>query len=418
VVAGVNYRYRLTRWALLWTSLLNEPFTILLTILPFILFKDLGASAWQISLVVALRPSVSLLSFYWNAYQTRKGLNPRFSLLVAGILARLPFLFIFSISTPGYLIFAAAIYMLFSRASIPPWMEILKRNLTKEARERLFSLSYMLGYAEGVFIGLGVGLLLDIDSHLWQILFLIGAAAGLLGVILQYRVPLRREKEELQERAPSTLTFLEELVHPWKESWKLMRSKPDFAHFHWGFMIGGAGIMLVSTVLPVFFVEYLELSHTEFSSARSLCMGLGVVISSSAWGRAMGQYRLTPLAGWVILLFALFAACLLLATTGIAWLYIAYVIYGIAQGGSHLVWHLSGPFFSGKEDSSLYSGVNVVMVGLRGMIFPFLGSLLCAFLGPLFVLGLGMVFCLYSTYFMLMQKKAPRLKLKISKLEE
>jgi len=134
-------------------------------------------------------------------------------------------------------------------------------------------------------------------------------------------------------------------------------------------------------------------------------MGIGVVISSSAWGRAMGRFPLAPLTGSIIFLFALFPAFLLLSTTGIAWLYIAYIVYGIAQGGSHIVWHLSGPLFSGRDDSSLYSGVNVVMQGLRGMIFPFLGSLLCNVTGPLFVLGLGLAFCLYGTYFMLARKK-------------
>lgn len=399
----ISSQYRLTRLALIWTSMFNEPFTILFTMLSFILFKDLGASAWQISLVVALRPSVSLLSFYWNAYQARQRINPRTSLLLSGLLARVPFLCIFFASGPGYLIFASALYMLFSRASMPPWMEILKRNLPKEARERLFSLSYMLGYAEGVFIGLGVGLLLDANCHLWRILFFTSAILGLLGLVLQSRVPLSTDKREKEIPVPS-MTWKEELTHPWKESWRLMRTRLDFAHFHWGFMIGGAGVMLVATVLPVFFVDYLHLSHTEFTSARSLCMGVGVVLSSSAWGRAMGKFQLSRVTGWIIFLFALFPALLLLAPLSIMWLYIAYVLYGIAQGGSHIIWHLSGPIFSGKEDSSFYSGVNVVMVGIRGMIFPFLGSFLCHLVGPLFVLSLGAAVCLYGTYFMLVRK--------------
>jgi MFS family permease len=390
--------------------MLNEPFTILFTMLPFILFKDLGASAWQISLVISLRPVMSLFSFYWNDYQIRQRSSPRISLIIAGILARLPFLFVFWASTAGYLIFAAAVFMLFSRAGIPPWMEILKRNLTKEARERLFSLSSMVGYAEGVLIGLGIGLLLDMDCHLWRGLFFAGALTGLLGVFLQYRVPLPAESQEVKEQPAPTMNPMinlgQHFLRPWKESLRLMRTKPDFAHFQWGFMIGGAGVMLVMAVLPVFFVDYLKLSHTEFSSARALCMGFGVVISSSFWGRAMGRFSFAPLTGVITLFFALFPACLLLAPHGIAWLYIAYVLYGIAQGGSHIVWHLSGPLFAGKEDSSLYSGVGVMMVGLRGMIFPFLGSLLCSFTGPLVVLGLGMLFCLYSVYFMFARKKS------------
>ncbi len=169
--------------------------------------------------------------------------------------------------------------------------------------------------------------------------------------------------------------------------------------------------MLVIAVLPLFFVEYLHLSHTEFSSARSLCVGLGFILSSALWGRAMARVPPVALTGIILMFFALFPASLLLAPWGIAWLYIAHILYGIAQGGSHIVWHLSGPHFAGKEESSLYSGVNVVMVGVRGAIFPFLGSLLCSFTGPFVVLGLGMVFCLYGVYFLTAQKKkvlAPR----------
>ncbi len=402
----IGSRYRLTRLALLFSSILSEPFTILLTMLPFILLKDLGASSWQISLVISLRPTMSILSFYWNDYQTRHRSNPRISLGIAGVLARLPFLFIFWASTPGYLIFATAVFMLFSRAGIPPWIEILKRNLTKEAREHLFSLGTMVGYTEGILLGVGIGLLLDVDHNLWKILFFTSAVIGLFGVLLQYRVPLIQETTYVKERFLSNMSLRKIFLRPWQESLHLMRTKPAFAQFQWGSMVSGAGIMLVMAVLPIFFVKYLQLSHTEFSTARALCMALGVVISSSFWGKAMGRYSFASITGVVILFFALFPASLLLSSSEIAFLYIAYILYGIAQGGSHIVWHLSGPLFAEKEDSSLYSGVNVMMVGLRGMIFPFLGSLLCSFTGPLVVLGLGMLFCLYGVYFMFARKKS------------
>jgi hypothetical protein len=35
---------------------------------------------------------------------------------------------------------------------------------------------------------------------------------------------------------------------------------------------------------------------------------------------------------------------------------------------------MSPTLFSGKEDSAPYSTVNVLMVGLRGMVFPLLGA--------------------------------------------
>ena len=68
------------------------------------------------------------------------------------------------------------------------------------------------------------------------------------------------------------------------------------------------------------------------------------------------------------------------------WFYLAYIVYGVAQGGSHLCWHMSGPIFARNENSAMFSSVNVVMVGIRGCIGPPLGGLLCVWLGPLVVL--------------------------------
>jgi len=395
----------LTRMALLGSSLLSEPLTVLLCLLPFILAKDLKASAWQISLLVSLRPIMSLVSFYWSSLLGRRPHLLRANLIVSGILARLPFLLIFFFHSTGYLIFAAATHILFSRAGIPAWMEMLKRNLPKEPRERLFSFSWMLAYAEGVGVGFAMGFLLDVDSGYWRYLFFASGLIGLLGVFLQYRVPL-----EPVECAPiEKLGFWQMIVQPWKDSFHLMRTRPDFARFQWAFMWGGAGIMLVIAVLPFYFVKTLAISHSTFSTARAVCMGIGVVLTSNVWGKALSRYKLTPLTSFVILLFALFPACLLLAPFHISWLYAAYILYGIAQGGSHIVWHLSGPLFAGQQDSSFYSGINVVMVGLRGMIFPFIGSLLASLVGPAPVLCLGMLCCLSGalmTRFFVVPKEA------------
>jgi len=376
--------------ALFASSLLSEPLTVLLCLLPFILAKDLHASAWQISLLISLRPVMSLVSFYWSSLLGRRPEWLKANLIASGVLARLPFLFVFFFEGTGYLIFAAAMHILFSRAGIPAWMEVLKRNLDRERREKFFSLSSMFAYAEGVGIGFAMGFLLDLDSSYWRYLFFASGIAGLLGVIWQYRVPIETIEAPLHER----LGILRTITQPWKDSYRLMRTKPDFARFQWAFMWGGAGVMLIIAVLPIFFADILNISHKEFSTARAVCMGVGFVLTSSMWGKALSRYSFNPLTSLVILFFALFGISLLLAPYQIAWIYIAYLIYGIAQGGSHIVWHLSGPVFAGKEDSSIYSGINVVMVGLRGMVFPFLGSFLSMYFGPIPVIALGFAFCM------------------------
>ncbi len=388
-------RFRKTRFALLWTSLLNEPFLALYALLPFIFRKDVGASAFQIALLTTLRPVVSLISFYWSAKVAKRADRLRSNLVISGILARLPFLCVPFIHNVWFLIFASAIYMLFSRAGIPAWMEILKLNLPKEERERLFSLSSALGYAEGVLLALSIGAMLDMAGSMWKVLFFASALVGIGGVLIQKRIPVHAEKID-----PAPMAKENGLLKPWKDTWHLMRSRPDFARFQWGFMAGGFGIMLVIAMLPLFFVDVLHLSHADFAAGRSICMGLGFVASSPFWGNALGRTGIMPVTAWVCIGFGLFPALLILAPYSLAWFYVAYFIYGIAQGGSHIVWHLSGPIFAGNEDSSQFSSVNVIMVGMRGMIAPFLGSLLYAFLGALPVLIAGMLLCFCGSWLM------------------
>jgi hypothetical protein len=62
---------------------------------------------------------------------------------------------------------------------------------------------------------------------------------------------------------------------------------------------------------------------------------------------------------------------------------------------------MSGPVFAGKEESSRYTGVNVVMAGLRGTVGPGLGSLLAVLIGPIQVLCISGIFCFYSGIFLL-----------------
>ena len=80
---------------------------------------------------------------------------------------------------------------------------------------------------------------------------------------------------------------------------------------------------------------------------------------------------------------------LVLAKWQLWWFYAAFFMYGVGQGGSHLVWHMSGPHFSGKEESARYTGVNVAMAGLRGAVGPPLGGWLSVVFGALPVLGVG-----------------------------
>jgi len=368
--------------AFLWANLLSEPLFTLYGFLGFILYKDLGASAFAISTMTVLKPVVTVLSFYWGGGLKSKA-------LWSGFLMRAPFLLCPWVNEAWYVIFCAVNYMFFYRAGIPAWVEMLKRNLKEGKRERWFSMSSALAYAEGVVLSLGMGVLLDKDPEIWKYLFFGAAALGLMSLGLLGRIEV---KEEPQQR-PS----LKELViRPWRDSWELIRKRPDFSLFQWGFMLCGFGIMLVQPAIPAFAVDWLGISYLEMATAVSIAKGLGFSLSSPIWARWFEKTSIFKVSSAVFLSVGLFPLLLAFSPFGLAFFFLAYFWYGVGQGGSHLVWNLSGPVFAGKEDSSRYTGVNVAMAGLRGAVAPGLGSILVMVCGPIQVLCLGGLFCFAS----------------------
>lgn len=387
-----NVRFRRTRLAVLWTSLLNEPLWAVYSLFSFILYERLGASTLQIAVLMMLKPVASLLSVYWVSL--RKPEKVLSNVIWAGILSRLPFLFFPFIDNVWILVGSAIFYMMLTRGGMPSWVQILKLNLPEKERGVIFSWGSAIGYLEGVVLAVFLGLLLDNFHDAWRWIFPLSAMIGIVGVILQSRIPLELIKVKEGEKSK------EFLLAPWKSAWKLLKEEKEFRVFQWGVMLCGMGLMIIQPALPQFFMDVLNLSYTDLAIALSIWKGVGFALTSPLWGQWISRINIFKLSSQIFILMGLFPLFLIFAPTSVFWVYAAYLIYGIAQAGSHLVWNLSGPLFSKEKDSSLFSNVNVLMVGVRGCIFPPLGSFFCAFFGPVAVLGLGGFFCFFGALYL------------------
>lgn len=382
-----------TRLAWLWMRLSAEPLIALYTTLPFILRKELGASAFQIALFAALNPVLSVFSFYWGAQLTvsKRKLLP--NLMSAWFLARIPFLFFPFITNIWHFFLASAIYQIFNRAATPALMEIVKRNIPPKPRGRIFSLYYTLSVLEGVVFGLMLATLLHIHETNWPLFFFVAALIGLSALLIQIRIPL-------SDNRPSPTPTSNPITQPLKACLDLLKTRPDFAHFQWCFMVGGLALMVITPVRTLFSADVLSVSIGTVTVARLIFVGLGMAFSAPLWNYSMETRGIQATTYTLLILFALFPVTLFLSQFHLFFFFFAHLLYGIAQGGSHQVWHLSGTIFSGDEDSSLFSTVNVLMVGIRGMIGPFLGSILCDLFGPSPVLIAVSALALFGTWWL------------------
>ncbi|SCA63244.1 Uncharacterized protein SCG7109_AK_00220 [Chlamydiales bacterium SCGC AG-110-M15] len=381
-----------TRFAVIWMNILSEPLFTVYGLLAFILRKDLNASIFQIAILMMLRPVVSILSLYWSHTFGRRRDRLLSNVMTAEILSRAPFL-LFPFTNNVWLIIAcSAFHMMMRRGGVPAWMEILKLNLPSKERNRIFSQGSVVAYAEGVLLAIPIGYLLDSNPHMWRWLFPACALLGIASVALQARIPIPLEKLPMSFE-PHGASIWKKILDPWVQSIQLLKSRPDFARFQAGFMICGFGLMLMQPALPLYFADVLNISYTDLMIALSVCRGMGYIISSGYWAQWLSKVGIFQFTSAVNVAVALSFCLMILAQFHIAGLYSAYFLYGIFLAGSHLSWNLSGPLFSHNEDSSVFTGVNIVTVGIRGSVGPALGGFLCVLLGPTSVFFIGIGFC-------------------------
>lgn len=397
-----------TSQAYTWTKALNTPFWALYTLLPFILCKDLQASTFQIACLISLKPIVSCFSLYWSAHIKQRCDRLKSNIIWANILGHLPFLFVPWIDNPWYLIFASATYMLFYRGVNPAWMEVLKLNIAEEPRKTIFAYGAAFYHAGGAILAILIGWLLDDYHKVWQFLFPLTVLIAFCAIVFQLRLTLNEDSVNRYWSEPP-FSLKEQFQNPWKEAWMLLKQRPDFARFQIGFMLGGGGLMLWQPALPQFFFEVLHLNYKELTFAMIVCKTVGYTLALPFWSRAMNQINLFTFTGTVTAITIFFPLGLVAAQWHLGYLYAAYLIYGIMQAGSELSWNLSGPLFSKHEDSSTYTGVNVVSIGLRGCLAPPIGSALCSITNSTVVLLTGGGFCLLATWYLWMGYVSMRL---------
>jgi MFS family permease len=393
-----------TKIAFIVTKLLNTPFWSLYCMLPIILYRDLHASAAMVAFSVAIKPLSSLLAPYWSAALNSYPRWLRTNVILAGILGHLPFLFTPLFDSPWWLIFAGALYMTLSRGATPAWMELLKIHMPADKRTPIFAWSSAFTYLGDALFAFICGSLLDGFSEAWRWLFPAAALIACSAAYWQYKLPWSPSPI-----APKfSLAFVDRLKKPWSQAVHLLRNRPDFFRFQIGFALGGGGLMIIQGALPIFFVDNLKISYSEIGIALGFCKGVGFILATPIWARWFNRLDIFSFNGLVTATALAYPLLLFFAASDVIWLYLAYLCYGIMQGGSSIGWNLSGVAFAKEEESTRFTSVNVLMVGLRGFLAP-LGGCICAIFSPDAVIALGAIFSLLATerLFSFSRKAAP-----------
>lgn len=370
------------------SRMLCSPLEAIYTLFIFIAAKELNASLLQIALLASSKPVSALLAYFCSAVVSRKPQHVKTYLIMVNGLAALPALAFPFVDNCWFYVGAHLIFMTGQRAIFPAWNMVLKNSMTFEAMSKLQAKGISIQQAVMIFSPLLFGYWIDHSKELWKTLFFLLGVLQLCSSCMMLRL---------------TITHVETLYTPipmlqahFRNSLNLLREQKDFVQYLCLFFLGGAGLVMMQSTLPLFFKNDLHLSYTTITLAVSGCKGLALISSAKLWAHWVNKVSLYRFNFYINIFSVLFIASVLLSNSNMEWLFIAYLFYGTMQAGCEMSWNMSGPFFAKEQECSLHSSLNLPFIGVRGLIFPFVGQSLFYYSSANIVFICAGILCLAS----------------------
>lgn len=264
--------------------------------------------------------------------------------------------------------------MSFSVLRLPAHSSILRSNYPAEIRNRVLSRVRLIQLLVTVPSSLIVGMLIELSEALYFPLAVLSALLSLAGAWQYSRIQPCGEVRGTERTALVPLHTL----------WHIFRHDRQFCLYELLYTLGGIP-NLWSLPLYVRFISDMEgglgARWWEIAIMVGLLQPVITAISLPSWGR-LHDWLGTPLLqrAVVCVVFALHPMIFYYADS-VAWAYAAYIVFGFVSSGASLNWILGALSFGKPEQATAYSSIHTMLTGVRGVIAPWIGTLLAHRLG-------------------------------------
>ncbi len=337
----------------LWAALAYGIFyAVTLPFIPVVLRRT-GASPEMIAFYTSQQFVGSVLTaFSIVLMRRRRTMN---IITFSWLVGRSLFLFFAFIVDPLWMVILGTAFWLLEAFPNPGYTRILQKMYPANVRGKVMSLVRVGRIATVVLITPLAGWALDQFGY--RILFPIGAVLGVGATLLFAR--LQVNEGPLPARQTRTLP----------ELWRILREDKRFAFYLRSFAFYGTGTLMSWTIYPLVQVDRLGLSYSQLGFlglAQSLFWLLGYIF----WGRVVDRRGGVYVLRWNCALAILAPLSYLWASN--AWMLVpAFITQGIINAGWDMGLINAGIQLSDPERVTEYSAVQGTVVGIRGMIVPY-----------------------------------------------
>ncbi len=362
-----------------------------------IVARTIGATNTQIA-ILSMAPFVAaLFTFYWSHHSSRRKKMP-FLVKVMGI-ARGSLLFMFLAVNSWLFVIFVLLFWFFEMAGSPAYTGVMKDIYPSEHRGKAMGyvrVEMSLAVVLAVYVG---GHLLNIDPQSYRWVFPLGAVFGLLSLASFRKIEV---KSDNQVKANHERFSFSKAIH-------IFREDKRFFHYQLIFFPAGFGWLLTLPLYPIFVVDVLHLSKVTLGQVGAI-FSLCWLISFFFWGKYIdkrGPLRARYLTILLLSFVPFFYFLANLFPGEGAWIiFVAAIFFGLAWGGAELSRFNYIIKIASEDKIQSYWGIDFTLMGIRGVLAPFVGIALKEFLG---MGGAFMVaFILIFTGFVLMALFARR----------
>ena len=345
-----------------------------------IVARKLGASSFQMALISCAPFLGALFTLYWARLSDNAISQMGFYVKVK-LLARAVILLAFLAINPWIFILIVFLNSLLEQAGSPAYVGIMKKVYSDDYRGRAMGYVRMEMAIVAVFASYLGGFLLDHFSY--RYIFPLGAIFGVLSVAFFGRIKVKKENMKPQKKKQGILP---------KEILEVFKKDRPFALFQTIFFVRGFAALMAMPLFPIFLVDYLGISNTSMGKLISLS-SIFLIFSYFFWGHYIdkkGSCRSLTLS---FFLASFIPLCYFFAST-IWYIIPASIISGFTLGAGEIarIHFITNRVKS--RDVPTYQGIDFTLMGLRGIIAPFLGVALIYWIDIRFVFIIS--FCLIA----------------------
>lgn len=351
---------------------------------PVVAVTGVRANPLELTILVSAFPVGAFLGPLWAGLGRRWGMQKLVTQMA--IWANVPLFFLYWVEDPALFTALISVSQLLNSAMRMGQSSLYRVMYIKALRGRVLGRLTFWTYLTMVPTVLGTGWLLDKSHEMYRVLYPLGGLCGLIGCY--YYGLLHIPSHDTLPRRKSSLRSGVRGVE------RIISQDRPYLLFQLAFFLSGSSFFMSTHVVLLLVRDRFGFGAFELALWLSVVPQLLLALGSPAWGHILDHIGIVRCRLLIsILMTGYLASYFGGALTGwAALIYLGSVLQGTSNGGGQLTWSLASSHFAPRtEDVPLYNGIHFVLNGIRGLVLPWVGSVLFVLTGPWAVLAATLV---------------------------